>query len=33
MGGGWIDEADLIANPPPPPQAATEEASAVKATN
>jgi multidrug efflux system outer membrane protein len=21
MGGGWIDEADLIANPPPPAQA------------
>jgi multidrug efflux system outer membrane protein len=19
MGGGWIDQADLIANPPPPP--------------
>ena len=33
MGGGWIDEADLIANPPPPTQANTEEASAVKAIN
>jgi multidrug efflux system outer membrane protein len=33
MGGGWVDQADLIANPPPPPQAATKEASAVKAAN
>lgn len=33
MGGGWIDEADLIVNPPPPPQAATEETSTVKVTN
>jgi len=33
MGGGWIDEADLIANPPPPPpQGVPEETSPDKAT-
>jgi len=32
MGGGWIDQADLIANPPPP-QTAPGETSTAKATN
>jgi len=32
MGGGWVDEADLIANPPPPPQTASAEPSPENAS-